>query len=104
MKIMTLPLLVAIYTKSHQLPFNSCWNVSVILITSPTVILNSPINLFCPLDIAQVLISDDFHSIFPPFPPHFPPPCLASTLVGIFQYCHMAPSLPCVHIRLVSFD
>ena len=40
-----------------------------VLITSPTAILNSPINLFCPLDTALVLISGNFFSIFPPSPP-----------------------------------
>jgi hypothetical protein len=38
-------------------------------ITSPTTILNSPINSFYPLDTALVLISDNFHSIFLPYPP-----------------------------------
>ena len=37
----------------------------LILITSPTAILNLSINLFCPVDTALVLTSDDFHSIFP---------------------------------------
>ena len=33
--------------------------------TSSAAILNSPIDLFCPLDTALVLTSDDTHSIFP---------------------------------------
>ena len=41
----------------------------VILITSPTTILNWPINLFCPLETALVLTSDNFHLIFPPLLP-----------------------------------
>ena len=94
-----LSLQVAIHTKSHQLPFNSCWavrllhNLSLILITSPTTILNSPINWFCPLDTALVLTSDDFHWIFPPSPPLFPLSCLAPTLVPLFQNCYLTPYL-----------
>ena len=58
-----LPLPVAVHLKSHLFPFNSCWNICVlhnlglILITSPTAILNSPINSFCPLDTVPVLTS-----------------------------------------------
>jgi hypothetical protein len=72
-----LPLLVAIHTKSHQLPFNPCWNVHVLynvplaLITSPAAILNVPINSFCILDTLLVLISDDIHQ-FPLHPLHLP--------------------------------
>jgi len=44
---------------------------ALILITSPAAILNLLINLFCTLDIALVLTSDDFHSIFSPSPPPF---------------------------------
>ena len=40
----------------------------LILIKSPATILNSPINLFCCLETALVLTSDDFFSIFPPTP------------------------------------
>jgi hypothetical protein len=36
------------------------------LITSPTFILNLPINSLCPLDTALVLTLDNFHLIFPP--------------------------------------
>ena len=56
-----LPHLVTIDTKTHQLPFNSCWNVHIlhnlplILITSPAAIMNLPINFICPLDITLVL-------------------------------------------------
>ena len=41
----------------------------LILITSPVAILNSPINLFCPLDTVLVLTPHDVHSIFPTTPP-----------------------------------
>ena len=62
-----LPLLVAIHNKSHQLPFNSCWNVRVLhnlppnTIAISTTILNLPINLLCSLDTALVLTSFNFH-------------------------------------------
>ena len=80
-----LPLPVAIHTRSHQLSFDSCWNVRVlqnlplILITSPTTILNLPINSFCPLDTALVLTSDNSLLNFPPSLPLSQPPG------GIFQ-------------------
>ena len=71
-----LPLPVAIHTKSQQLPFNSCWNVCLLLIiTSPATILNLPINSSCPLDTDLVLTSGNFHLIFPP---PFSPSCLAT--------------------------
>ena len=56
----------------------------LILITSPTTILNF-INLLCPLDTALVLTSDDFHSIFPPSPPLLPPSRLVPPLVVLFR-------------------
>jgi hypothetical protein len=42
---------------------------------------------------------DDFYPIFPPF---FFPFCLAPTLVALFQNHYVVPSLPCVHICLLS--
>ena len=75
----------------------------VILITSPTAILNYPINSLCPLDTALVLTSDDFHSIFSPFPPLFP--FLSRTCTGgTFRNCQLVLSLKFVHIHLFSSD
>ena len=65
-----LPLPIAIHTRSHQLPFNSYWNVRallnlppntnlitcpLILTLSPAAILNFHTNSFCPLDTARAL-------------------------------------------------
>jgi hypothetical protein len=101
-----LSLPVAIHAKSHQLPFNSCLNVRVlhnlILITlSAAAILNLPINSFCPVNTVLVLTSDNFHLNFPPSPPPF---LLCNSLVALFKNSHVVPSLPRVHIHLVSFD
>ena len=54
------------------------------LITSPTVILNSSNNLFCSLDTALVLTSDDFHSIFIQFSLH---PLHSSLLIVLHSPC-----------------
>ena len=98
-----LPLPVAIHTKSHKLPFNSCWkvyvlhNLPLILITSSSTILNLPIILFCPLDTALVLTSDDFHLIFLPSPPLLPPSCLLTPLVAFFKNSHDSIFTVCSH-------
>ena len=76
----------------------------LILITSPVAILNLPINSFCSLDTVLVLTSDDFHSIFLPSLHSSPLSCLAIPLVALFKISHMMPSLPCVHIHLLSSD
>ena len=79
-----LPLLVAIQTKSHQLHFNSCWNVHVLRNLPPNTnhitchhheltyqfVLSSRHTVL-------VLNSDDFHSILSPSPPFLPSSCLA---------------------------
>ena len=77
---------------------------SLMLISSSYAILNSPVNSFCPLDTALVLTSDNFHSIFPPSPLFLSTSCLAPTLEALIRNCHVALSLPCVHIHLFSFD
>ena len=63
----------------------------LILITSPASILNLPINSFCPLDTALVLTSDNFHLIFPPFPPLSPTFLSHNLLVAPFKNSHMMP-------------
>ena len=68
------------FINSHLIPLGMYMYFIIyplILITSPTAILNLPINLLCPLDTALVLTSDDFHSIFPPL---LPLSCLSHTL------------------------
>ena len=60
-------------TNSFLIPFGMyMYSITypLILITSPATILNLPINLFCPLDSALVLTSDNFHSIFSLHPLH----------------------------------
>ena len=76
----------------------------LILITSPSAILNSAINSFYPLDTALLLTSDNFTSIFLSPPSLLPSSCPAPTLVALLRNCHVASSLLCVHIRLVSSD
>ena len=83
-----------------QTPFDISWNVysityPLILITSPAAILNLPINSLCPLDTALVLTSGNFHLIFSPSP------SLLQTPGGTF---HVKPSLPFVHLHLLSSD
>ena len=73
-----LPLSVAIYTKCTNflsIPVGMyvySRTCPLILITSPTTILNLPINFSCPLDAALVLTSDNLHLTFPPT--HHPSP------------------------------
>ena len=59
-----LPLPVTLHTKSHQLPFNSCWNVCVLQNLPKTIhiILNLPINSFCSQDTALVISLNHLHS------------------------------------------
>ena len=112
-----LPLLVAIHTKSHKLPYNSCWNVRIlqnlppntnhitcplILITSPAAILNLPINLSYSVDTALVLTTDNFHLIFPPTPhpsllPVLQPPG------GTFQNHSHGRNFDCTFTYIYSF-
>ena len=68
---------------------------SLILITSSAVILNSPINLFCPLDIALVLTSDNFLFNFHPSLPLLQPPVgtfrkLSSDVIFVVYSCTFA--------------
>ena len=89
----------------------------LILITSPTAILNSPINSFCPLDTALVLTSDDFRSIF--LLSHHSSPFLSCILsdgsfpklspVAVFTVClhtftrqNISIKLPCICVCLSS--
>jgi hypothetical protein len=58
-----------IHTKSHQFPFNSCWNLCVLHNLLPNTTLKLPVNTFSPLGTPLVLTSDNFHSIFSPSPP-----------------------------------
>ena len=123
---------VTIYTKSQQLPFNFCWNISVlhnlplISIILPATMLNSPINSFCPLDTALVITSDDFHSISPstlPLPVlhllwwHFFKTLTWHSLDYVFTYIYslltekdtcdrwnISFKLPCVCVCLLSGD
>ena len=66
-----LPLPVAIHTRSHHLPFNSCWNVRVLHNLPPTLtkslaaILNLHTNSFYLLDSVLALISDNFPPSIP---------------------------------------
>ena len=66
----------------------------VILITSPAAILHLPINLFCPLDTALVLTSDNFHSISPPL---LPSSCLALIQVALICNSSDAVFIMCSH-------
>ena len=80
----------------------------LILIVSPTAILNLPINSFCSLDTALVLTSDNFLSIFPLSPPFS---FLFLPLVTFMQNCHVVLSLLsllinkdlCVQLYQLSF-
>ena len=98
-----LPLLVTTHTRSHKLPFDSYWNVRAVhrypqyQLTLPTAILNFSINSFYPPDKAQVLTSDNYLSLLPPY-------SLFLSLVALNQNCHMVPSLLCVHIYSYSCD
>ena len=49
-----------------------------------------------------LLTSDSFHLIFPPS--FLPPPSSRNPLVASFKNSLVAPSLPCVHIHLISSD
>ena len=63
---------LTIHTRSHQLPFDSCWNVRVLHNLPPytnhitNAILNLSTNSFCPLDTALVLTSDNLLLDLPP--------------------------------------
>ena len=70
-------------------------------LTLPLFISNLSINSFCPLDTALVLTSDNFHLIFPPSPHPF---LSRNPLVAFLKNSHVVPSLPCVHIHLLSTD
>ena len=84
----------------------------LILIRSPATILNSPINLFCPLDTALVLTLDDFPSIFPS---SLPPSCLAPlwwhlsktltqcSLYSMFSYIYSGKTSVIVKMLHLSF-
>ena len=99
-----LPLPVAIHTRSHQFPFDSCWNVCVLhhlpqntnLI--PATILNLPTNSFCLLDTALVLISDNFFFKFPSIHSSRNP------LVTPFKNSVVMAFLLCVHVHSLSSD
>jgi hypothetical protein len=94
-----IPVSVAIYTKFQKFPFNSSWNVRVlhnvplILITSPANILNSPINSFCPLVTALLIISIEYSPLLP-----YPLP------IGSFSKLHVAASLLFIHMNVFSTD
>ena len=70
------PFLILLYNTTYPFLLQSRPNLTnflliligiiLILITSPAAILNLSKNLFCPLDTALVLTSDNFNSIFPP--------------------------------------
>ena len=99
-----LSLQVAIHTKSHQLPFNSCWNVRVLHNLTPNT--NHIIRHHLELAYQFFLSSRhtpgiNLHSIFPPL---LSPSCLAPILVTLFQIYHVMPSLPCAHKHLLSSD
>ena len=56
--ILNLPFLVAIHTKSYQLPFNSCWNVCVFHSLPP----NTNYITHCTLEFANQFILHSRHS------------------------------------------
>ena len=87
--------------------FNSCWNAFVLRNLPPNTNYSTCHHLKLSY---QFILSSRYNPginlswfpfNFPPFPPPF---CLASTLVAFFQNSHMAQSLPCVHIHLLSSD
>ena len=96
-----LPLPLAIHTRSHKLPFDSCWNVRVLHNLPPNTNFitrhHLPTNSFCLLDTALVLTLDNFLLNFPPSIPCNP-------LVAPFKNSLVMPSLSCVHIYLLSSD
>jgi len=100
-----LPLLVAIHTKTDQLPFSSCWNVHVLqnlppnTSHTPATILNLPINLSCLLGKALVLTSDNLHLIFPPL---FSPVPVSQPPGGTFQNHSHERHLYCVFTYIYS--
>ena len=105
-----LPLPVAIHTKSHQLPINSCWKYlySITYPTNTNHITCCHIELayqciLTSIDTALVLTSDDIHS-FPSSPPFLPPFLLHIHSGSTLYSSHMLLSLLCVYIRLLSFD
>ena len=82
-----LPLLFAIHIKSHQPPFNSCWNICVFQKPTPAI-LNSLISSFCTLEIALIITSDNFQSIFLPSSCSSPGGSYSKLLhVAIFTAC-----------------
>jgi hypothetical protein len=73
-----------------------------ILITSPTAILNTPINSLCPLDPALVLTSDDFQAIFPPTLPVSHPLWWHS--FESITWCHLYHMITYIYSLLIEKD
>ena len=72
------------------------------LIRSPAAIWNLPINLFCSLETALVLTSDDFHSNFPPSPHSYP--LSGGTSPKKLTWCHLYRMFTYIYSLLIKKD